>query len=128
MVDVTIEREIGAARISVRGPSGPQPSTGDKKIETFTLPLPAYHDMGPEPQPIDLPTALQLADGQNPEIAFARERIREATVAVARRSQLPGPTCRYATPEHTICVLAKFSSCLCLKRRYGAHTRCAARR
>ncbi len=29
-------------------------------------------------QPIDLPTALRLADAQNPEIAVARERIREA--------------------------------------------------
>jgi outer membrane protein TolC len=32
----------------------------------------------PAPQPIDLVTALRLADGQNPEIAVARERIREA--------------------------------------------------
>jgi outer membrane protein TolC len=31
-----------------------------------------------EPQPIDLPTALRLADVQNPEIAVARTRIQEA--------------------------------------------------
>jgi outer membrane protein TolC len=31
-----------------------------------------------DPQLIDLPTALRLADGQSPEIAVARERIREA--------------------------------------------------
>ncbi len=35
-----------------------------------------------ESQPIDLPTALRLADAQNPEIAVARERIR---VAFARQ-------------------------------------------
>jgi benzoyl-CoA-dihydrodiol lyase len=33
-VDVTIEREIGAARITVRGPTGPQPSTGDELVAT----------------------------------------------------------------------------------------------
>ncbi len=31
-----------------------------------------------DPRPIDLPTALKLADAQNPQIAVARERIREA--------------------------------------------------
>jgi outer membrane protein TolC len=31
-----------------------------------------------ETKPIDLPTALRLADAQNPEVALARERIREA--------------------------------------------------
>lgn len=31
-----------------------------------------------KPQPIDLPAALRLADAQNPEVALARERIREA--------------------------------------------------
>lgn len=33
------------------------------------------------PQPIDLPTALKLADRQNPQIAVARERIRQAMAA-----------------------------------------------
>src|SRR5262245_43623105 len=31
-----------------------------------------------DPEPIDLPTALRLANVQNPDIAVARERIREA--------------------------------------------------
>ena len=31
-VDVVIERDVGAARITVRGPSGPQPSTGDELV------------------------------------------------------------------------------------------------
>lgn len=39
------------------------------------------------PQPIDLPTALRLADSQNPEIAVARERIREA-LAVQERVEV----------------------------------------
>ena len=34
--------------------------------------------------PIDLPTALRLADGQNPEIQFARERILAAEAELAR--------------------------------------------
>jgi benzoyl-CoA-dihydrodiol lyase len=32
VVDVAIEREIGAARVTVHGPSGPQPSTGDELV------------------------------------------------------------------------------------------------
>src|SRR5262245_30523185 len=40
-----------------------------------------------EPQPIDLPTALRLANVQNPEIALARERIREA-LAVQDRAEV----------------------------------------
>ncbi len=48
------------------------------------LPFPAVPppevlpDLCPQTQWIDLPTALQLADGQNPEIGLARERIRQA--------------------------------------------------
>src|SRR5262245_57747325 len=38
-------------------------------------------------QPIDLVTALRLADSQNPEIAVARERIREA-LAIQDRAEL----------------------------------------
>lgn len=41
-----------------------------------------------EPRPIDLPTALRLADVQNPEIAVARERIREALAQVDRAEVL----------------------------------------
>lgn len=40
-----------------------------------------------EPQPIDLPTALRLANVQNPEIALARERVREA-LAVQDRAEV----------------------------------------
>jgi outer membrane protein TolC len=39
------------------------------------------------PELIDLPTALQLADRQNPEIAVARERIREA-LAIQDRAEV----------------------------------------
>jgi outer membrane protein TolC len=48
----------------------------------------------PEPMPIDLPTALQLADSSNPVIAVARERVREAFYAYqeARASFLPNLT------------------------------------
>lgn len=35
-------------------------------------------DWPPKPQLVDLPSALQLANAQNPEIAMARERINEA--------------------------------------------------
>lgn len=37
-----------------------------------------------EPQAIDLATALKLADAQNPSVAFARERVREALAQVDR--------------------------------------------
>jgi outer membrane protein TolC len=45
-----------------------------------------------EPQPLDLPTALRLADAQNPEIALARERIREALAVQDRAEFLWLPT------------------------------------
>src|SRR5262245_17149410 len=38
----------------------------------------------PEPELIDLPTALRLANSQNPQIAVARERIREAFAMLER--------------------------------------------
>lgn len=40
-----------------------------------------------QPQPIDLPTALQLADRQNPEVAVARERINQA-LAVQQQAEI----------------------------------------
>src|SRR5262249_36239281 len=81
---------VAALRAQPILPQQPEPTPGDdkrgekplrddvKKIETLTTPLPVPADLGQAPQPIDLPTALRLADDQNPEIAFARERIREA--------------------------------------------------
>ncbi len=41
-----------------------------------------------DPQPIDLPTALRLGDAQNPQIAVARERIREALARQDRAEAL----------------------------------------
>src|SRR5262245_10964740 len=69
---------------------GPPPKVleGVEKIEKWKPPLPAYRGQGEQPQPIDLATALQLADGQNPDIAFARERIREALAQQDRAEAL----------------------------------------
>src|SRR5437660_1554684 len=66
----------------------PPPKIDDKKMETLPVPLPVYQSTGAAAQPIDLPTALQLADGQNPEIALARERIREALALQDRADAL----------------------------------------
>ncbi len=46
------------------------------------------------PYPISLETALQLADGQNPQVAFARERIREAFAQLERAQVLWLPSLR----------------------------------
>lgn len=50
-----------------------------------------------EPQPIDLPTALRLANVQNPEIALARERIREALAIQDRAEMLWLPDVAFGT-------------------------------
>src|SRR5262245_13749874 len=65
-------------------PDEPCPEDGCH-ISTSNPQAPA--DWPTEPQPIDLPTALQLADRQNPEIAVVRERINEA-LAVERRAEV----------------------------------------
>jgi outer membrane protein TolC len=44
--------------------------------------------------PIDLGTVLQLADGQNPQVAFARERIQEAFAQLDRAQVLWLPSLR----------------------------------
>jgi outer membrane protein TolC len=53
-------------------------------------PVPAAHPepIDNTPQLIDLPTALRLADGKNPNIALARERIREALAQQERAEVL----------------------------------------
>lgn len=61
-------------------------------------PLPPVFREGTEVLPIDLPTALRLADAANPTTALARQRVEEAYAAwdVARFAWLPnlvtGPT------------------------------------
>jgi outer membrane protein TolC len=66
-----------------------------------TVPAPALSPVfreGTEVLPIDLPTALRLADAANPTIALARQRVEEAYAAldIARFAWLPnlvaGPT------------------------------------
>lgn len=52
----------------------PVPGSGDGKVAI----APEPPTLVETPKPIDLPTALQLADRQNPEIAVARERINQA--------------------------------------------------
>lgn len=42
----------------------------------------------PEPSPIDLPSALRLVNAQNPQVALARERIREAFAVLERAEVL----------------------------------------
>src|SRR6266545_1247057 len=61
----------------------PEPVVFPPVPEHFCPQLPAEKNQAPaatppEPQPIDLTTALRLTDAQNPEIALARERVREA--------------------------------------------------
>ncbi len=50
--------------------------------------IPAVTDGQPQPFLIDLPTALRLTDAQNPQIQFARERIREAEARLERANVL----------------------------------------
>jgi len=57
-----------------------------RRTSAQTEELPPPRDEGPVP--INLPTALQLANAQNPEIALARERIREALAQQDRASLL----------------------------------------
>src|SRR5262245_26370978 len=69
--------------VSCRRP--PEESCPENGCDASTSRPQAPADWPAEPQLIDLPSALQLADRQNPEIAVARERINEA-LAVERRA------------------------------------------
>jgi outer membrane protein TolC len=62
----------------------PLPCAGEGKPLVVPGDPPAPAD---KPQLIDLPTALQLADRQNPEIAVARERINQA-LAVQQQAEV----------------------------------------
>lgn len=73
-----------------------------KRIEDVPAPLDvaAPEPNRRDPYPIDLPTALQLALGQNPQVAFAQERVAAATARLdaARVQWLPN---LYIAPSWT---------------------------
>jgi outer membrane protein TolC len=52
---------------------------------------------GPVSYPIDLPSVLELANGRNPQAAFARERINEALAQVEKANALWLPSIRGGT-------------------------------
>jgi len=80
----------------------PRPEELPKPLaETPLLPAPVKSgegqslDTGPSaPKPIDLPTALQLADARNPLVAFTRERIQQAYAQLQRADVLWLPSVR----------------------------------
>ncbi len=60
-------------------------SSGEQPTDIPLLPPPAksheekaYNEDDGKTRPIDLPTALQLADARNPVVAFTREQVRQA--------------------------------------------------
>ncbi len=54
----------------------------------------ACNEIGAEIRPIDLPTALQLADARNPLVAFTREQVRQAYARLERADVLWLPALR----------------------------------
>jgi outer membrane protein TolC len=62
-------------------PPPDDPKSDSESLDSSELPLPQHEPDGSdafEPHAIDFTTALALVAGQNPQVAFAQERIREA--------------------------------------------------
>src|SRR5262245_50093350 len=66
----------------------------DDSATSETVKPAAAEITSPAPHPIDLGTVLQLTDGQNPQVAFARERIQEAFAQLDRAHALWLPSTR----------------------------------
>src|SRR5262245_20151631 len=70
---------LGAALAGAARAQAPAPGP-----ETAPPPRPAVDSpLGTQAMPIDLPTALRLANADNPTIAISRERLREAYIRLS---------------------------------------------
>jgi outer membrane protein TolC len=87
-----------APAVDVAPTQNPSPEELPKPpAETPLLPAPVKPNEGqPDalPKPIDLPTALQLADARNPLVAFTRERVQQAYAQLERADVLWLPAVR----------------------------------
>ena len=80
---------VAALPVSAQPPARPRPSPAGGAVRParaeVAAPQPAPARPGPRATyPIDLPTALRLADANNPTVGVARARVREATAQLAR--------------------------------------------
>jgi outer membrane protein TolC len=66
----------------------------EEKPEADEVDTGSVADDSPPAHPIDLATVLQLTNGQNPQVAFARERIQEAFAQLDRAQVLWLPSLR----------------------------------
>lgn len=74
--------------------SRPEPAASGPEIQLTQLESPATDAPPTASAPIDLATALDLAAGQNPQVAFAQERIQEALAQLDRAEALWLPSVR----------------------------------
>ena len=98
---MTIVTASPSTAVTLQGPSN---STGPGTLAEPTLAQPAQPAMEEIPQspgaataptaPIDLATALELAAGQNPQVLFAQQRIREAAAQLQQADALWLPSLR----------------------------------
>lgn len=87
--------EADIATVSAEAVAGETPDGA----ATSSLPPRVYGPevAGPVSYPIDLPSVLELADGRNPQVAFARERINEALAQLDKANALWLPSLRGGT-------------------------------
>ena len=71
----------------------PPPVTTEENAPPAPLPAPAAHKLDGA-MPIDLASALAMTDGQNPQVALARERIMEAEAQLSRARAMWLPSIR----------------------------------
>jgi outer membrane protein TolC len=85
--------------------ASPSPTKSIDYHADFSEPLPLpqlaksndeqrFNENGGELKPIDLATALQLADARNPQVAFTREQVRQAFAKIERADVLWLPSIR----------------------------------
>ncbi len=87
---------IAPVSASPKAPIVQQASHTEELPSGAPVPLPPVHEPATDPgvYPISLPTALQLADAENLQVAFAREQIRQAYARVDRAEVLWLPSVR----------------------------------
>jgi outer membrane protein TolC len=91
----TRSSKAGRVRLaSLEADTKPSPPAANSEAASPVTQSPTTSQAGGGPHPIDLETALQLTSGQNPQVAFARERIKEAFAQFDRAQVLWLPSIR----------------------------------
>ncbi len=100
LADVNWDRPDGTAKAEPVEP-GVAPTEPDAEPAEFAEEILAASDPSAAVVPIDLPTALAVATGNNPQVAFAQARIREAEAELDNAEVLWLPSLRTGLNYHT---------------------------